>query len=213
MKTPIKPWAGTLRPITAFTTALALVGGVSAAMLPDAKPKEWPPSPENHKVVIRREAADEKQKAMITTAEAALPDIEALREAAAPEKPAVGDGRWWYKIESGTRIPFAITADAVAHYAALVEANGKRAITAYVEPRSNLDYRASAVFHKEFAQGDQTFRNVHVVTLKLRFSQHFVTGQTEGVEFAKERVVVLDETGKVLLISGDGPTQVAILAI
>lgn len=33
------------------------------------------------------------------------------------------------------------------------------------------------------------------------------------MSFQKERVVILDAKGKVLHISGDGPTEVAILAI
>ena len=52
-----------------------------------------------------------------------------------------------------------------------------------------------------------------MVTLKLTFDQNFAATQTEGMHFEKKRVVVLDGKGKVLHISGDGPTEVPILAI
>ena len=68
-------------------------------------------------------------------------------------------------------------------------------------------------FHKEFKLGDKTFNDVHVVTLKLTFEQNFAATGTEGMHFEKERVVVLDAEGKVLHISGDGPTEVPIMAI
>lgn len=202
-------------------------GSVTAAMLPDSKPKEWPADPTKHVVNIRREATDEKQSAMIAAAEAAQPSKEALRKAAdanggneplalAPPKeaqPPAGDKVWWYKEQLGIRIPYAITADAVAYYSELVGKFGKQALNRFMQPSSRLDYHAGVKFHKEFKLDDKTFNDVHVVTLKLIFSQNFVASQTEGMQFEKERVVILDDKGKVLHISGDGPTEVPILAI
>lgn len=192
---------------------LTLTGSASAAMLEGAAPKNWPADPENHKSEIRREAADKKQEAMIAAAEAAEPDQKALREAAAEENTAVGDKQWWYKMALDTRIPFAINGDAVEYYLRLVENNGKQVLKAYAQPTSHVDYQAAVAFHKEFTSGEKTFKNVHVVTLKLKFSQNFVTDQTSGMFFTKERVVVLDDAGKVLHISGDGPTEVPIMAM
>jgi len=150
---------------------------------------------------------------MIATAEAALPDNKALSEAAAKENTAVEDKQWWYKMQLGTRIPFAITSDAVEYYRKMVENNGKQVIKAYVQPSSSLNYQAAVAFHKEFTSAEKTFKDVHVVTLKLKVSQNFVTTQTEGMTFTKERVVVLDHEGKVLHITGDGPTEALIMAI
>ncbi len=191
--------------------ALTLIGSVSAAMLEGAAPKNWPADPEKHKSEIHREATDKKQEAMITAAEAAQPDQKALREAAAQENTAVEDKQWWYKMALDTRIPFAITGGAVEYYLRTVENNGKQVLKAYAQPTSSINYQAAVVFHKEFTSGEKTFKNVHVVTLKLKFSQNFVTEQTSGMFFAKERVVILDEAGKVLQISGDGPTEVPIM--
>lgn len=200
---------------------------ITAAMLPGSKPKEWPADPTKHQVSIRREATDDKQSAMIAAAEAAQPSQEALRKAAAartrnqapdvaqPQEAPLpaGDKVWWDHEQLGIRIPFAITADAVAYFSEWVEKSGKQPLMRYTQPSSRLDYRAGVKFHKEFKLDEKTFNEVHVVTLKLTFSQNFVATQTEGMQFEKDRVVILDAKGKVLHISGDGPSEVAVLAI
>ena len=76
-----------------------------------------------------------------------------------------------------------------------------------------LRYHASVRFHEDFMLDDKGFKGVHVVTLKLDFAQNFAATQTEGMSFQKKRVVVLDGAGKVLHVSGDGPTEVPVLAI
>ena len=185
----------------------------TAAVTPDSKPKEWPANPAKHQIMIRREAADQQQSAMIAAAEAAHPAKETLKQAAGEAAVPAGEKVWWYEEQLGIRIPCAITADAVAYYSDLVGKYGKQVLQRYVEPSSRLDYHAGVKFHRDFKIGDKSFNNVHVVTLKLTFSQNFTATMTEGMRFEKERVVILDATGKVLHISGDGPTEVPILAI
>ena len=124
-----------------------------------------------------------------------------------------GDKVWWYKEQLGIRIPFAITADTVAYYSELAGKYGKQALNRYMQPSSRLDYHAGVKFHKEYKLDDKTFNDVHVVTLKLILSQNFVATQIAGMQFEKERVVILDAKGKVLHISGDGPTEVPVLEI
>jgi hypothetical protein len=211
---------------SAFMAWAAFSASVTAAILPDSKPKEWPSDPTKHVVTIRREATDDKQSAMIAAAEAAQPSKEALLKAAntrdpndplglaQPQEaqPPAGDKVWWYKDQLGIHVPCAITADAVAYYSELVGKYGKQALNRFMQPSSRLDYHAGVKFHKEFKLDDKTFNDVHVVTLKLIFSQNFVATQTEGMQFEKQRVVILDDKVKVLHISGDGPTEVPILA-
>jgi hypothetical protein len=201
--------------------------GIESPPAPGFEPRDWPANPAKHQVVIRREATDAKQTAMIAAAEAAQPSKETLRQAAEARdrndplglaqpkeaKAPVGDKVWWYKEQLGIRIPCAITADAVAYYSDLVGKYGKQVLKRYTEPSSRLDYHAGVKFHKEFKLGDKTFNDVHVVTLKLTFDQNFAATTTEGMHFQKERVVILDDKGKVLHISGDGPTEVPILAM
>ena len=188
-------------------------GTATAAMMPGAVPKEWPVNPAKHQVVIRREATDDKQAAMIAAAEAAQAPKAALRQAAGEAAAPEGDKVWWYKEQLGIRIPYAITGDAVAYYSELVANYGKQVFKRYNEPNSRLDYHAGVKLHKLLKLDDKTFKDVHVVTLKLTFTQHFAATQTEGMRFEKTRVVVLDAEGKVLHISGDGPTEVPILAV
>ncbi len=192
---------------------LALASPAAAAVLEGSEPKEWPADPAKHEVTVRREAADPKQAAMIAAAEAAPVSKAVLRQAAGADAVPAGERVWWYKEELGIRIPCAITADAVAYYSELVRTYGKQALKRYVQPSSSLDYHATVAFHKEFKQERETYKDVHVVTLKLSFAQNFVATTTEGMSFEKERVVILDAGGKVLKITGDGPTEVPILAI
>lgn len=88
-----------------------------------------------------------------------------------------------------------------------------QAFNRYVEPTSSLDYLAKAEFHQDYEHQGKTFKKVHVVSLKLRFSENFSATTTEGLSFEKERTVILNADGKVLAISGDGPAEALILAI
>ena len=192
---------------------LALDNPAAAAVEAGTEPKDWPANPAKHLVTVRRVSSDQKQAAMIAAAEAAQPSKEALRQAAGDAAVPAGDKVWWYQEQLGIRIPCAITADAVAYYSDLVGTYAKQDFKRYVEPSSRLDYHATVAAHQKFEHQGQTFEDVHVVTLKLDFSQNFAATQTEGMHFQKERVVILDAKGKVLHISGDGPTEVPILAI
>ena len=221
MKTP------TAHGMVCVLLSLAFSASLMASVLPGAQPKEWPVNPLKHKVTIRREAAHDQESAMIAAAEAAQPSKETLRQSAAARdrndplglaqpkgaKAPDGDKVWWYKEQLGIRIPCAITADAVTYYSDLVGKYGNQVLKRYTEPSSRLDYHAGVKFHKELKLGDKTFNDVHVVSLKLTFDQNFAATTTEGMHFQKERMVVLDAKGKVLHISGDGPTEVPILAM
>jgi hypothetical protein len=202
-----------IRLTSALLAWVVLSGPATASITPDSKPKDWPANPAKHRVVITREAKGDKQSALIAAAESAQPPREELNKAAKNDALPKGEKVWWYKEELGIRIPYAITGDAVAYYSDLVGKYGKQDLKRYTEPSSCLDYHAGVKFHREFKLADKTFNDVHVVTLKLTFDQNFAATTTEGMHFEKERVVVLDADGKVLHISGDGPTEVPILAI
>ena len=202
-------------------------GSAMAAMLApkegeEAGPKDWPVNPAKHEIVIKRVATDDKQAAMITAAEMAQAPREALlkeskaqdpnadgNQAALPE----GDKVWWYQEKLGTRIPYAITRDAIIYYSDIVATNAKKAFKSYAEPSTHLEYQASVQFHKEFKLDDKTFSDVNVVTLKLSFAANFTAEATSGLSFEKTRVVVLDAGNKVLHLSGDGPTEAMIMML
>ncbi len=203
-----------IRAISLTILCLVLLQSVATSAIEEGtKPKDWPANPAKHQVVVRREAADKQQAAMIAAAEAVPTSKEALRQAAGDAAVPEGEKVWWYKEELGIRIPCAITADAVAYYSNLVEKYGKQNMKGYAEPSSRLDYHADVKFHKEFKFDGITYNDVHVVTMKLTFSENFAADSTAGMQFQKERMVVLDKGGKALLVTGDGPTEVPILMI
>ena len=55
--------------------------------------------------------------------------------------------------------------------------------------------------------------DVHVVTLHLIFEQNFGATTTEGMHFDRKRIVIFDDLGNLLHISGDGATELPVLAI
>ena len=193
----------------------------------EAGPKVWPVDATKHVVVIKRDATDAKQTAMITAAESAQADKEVLRKAVEARNPndpvdpaqakqakvPEGDKVWWYQEQLGIRIPCAVTGDAIRYYADLVTKNATKQFKSYAMPSSRLDYHAIAQFHKEFKVNDKTFANVNVVTLVLIFSANFTAEATSGMQFEKIRIVILDAANKVLHISGDGPTEVPIMML
>lgn len=231
MKTPAPILS--LRFFSIINLAITLLSGIgfsesaSADVVPGVKPKEWPANPAKHLVKISRETDDKQKSALITSAEALQPSKESVIQASKADdrndplglnqpkgtEKTAGDKVWWYREQLGIRIPVAITADAVTYYSSLVSKYGKQNMTRFVEPSSSFDYQAGVKFQKEFKVGDKVFNNVHVVTLKLTFKQNFCASGTEGMHLNKDRIVIFDAAGKVLHISGDGPTEVPIFAI
>jgi len=181
-------------------------------------PKDWPADPANHVIVIKREARDETQSTMITSAEAAQASQEALQKEAAarsrtPTTFPKEKNLWWYQEQLGLRIPYAITGDAVTYYSGIVADYAKKEFKSYARPSSRLNYHASVRFHEEFKLDGKTFKEVNVVTMELTFSANFTAEATSGLSFEKTRVVVLDAGNRVLHLSGDGPTQTSILML
>jgi len=72
--------------------------------------------------------------------------------------------------------------------------------------------RPAPYLNKEFIIDGKTFNDLNVITLKLAFNQSFCASGTEGMHIKKERIVIVDDAGIVLHISGDGPTGVPIFA-
>jgi len=196
MKTTTTQRLGGLLAATAGGLLLAALAA-RGAMLPGSQPKAWPMNPAKHVTAITREAADDTGRKMIAAAEAAAP----------------GTNAWWCGERNRIRIPYALTHEALAYYTALVQGYKQRAWKAYIEPNSKLEYTAAVARRDAFTANGKTYANVYVVTLKLTFAANFTEDATAGVHFSKERTVVLDAQGTVLKITGDGPTEMPMLAI
>jgi hypothetical protein len=188
-------------------------GSAVAAVVAGAQPKDWPADAESHVVEIQREAADEKEGQLIAAAEAVAPVPEAVRAAMGEGAGEVEEGQWWMGESLNVRLPFALTGEAVAYYAGLVEGFRELELKRFTKPGSHFGYRASVRATGLLELDGKTFVDVYVVTMTMKFNQSFVTTTTEAMDFEKERVVVLDQDGKVLHVSGDGPTEAMVLAI
>ena len=180
-----------------------------------SEPKEWPANPAKHVVSIKRISSDETGAKLIAAAEGLMHDgIEPEPKGEGEPRPgAPPKGQWWEKEELGIKIPFAITSDAVTYYSNLIATYGKQAAKRYSEPNSSFVYEAKVEKHPAFEIEGKSFKDVSVVTLRIQFRQNFAASVTEGLSFEKTRTVVFDRDGKVVHVSGDGPTEVAILAI
>lgn len=186
-----------------------------AAVLAGEEPKEWPANPARHVVKVDREFQTEADSALIIAAENLAPSEKELLATAQKQDQAAKTvaKQWWYQEALGVKIPFAVTTDAVSYYTELVNGFGTQKLKRYSPPASRFHYAAKVTKHESYESDGKTFANVSVVTLTMSFSEHFVTTMTEGMDFTKTRVVVFDAAGKVLHTSGDGETEVPIMAI
>ncbi len=176
-------------------------------------PKEWPANTNRHTVTIVRNAFEEDGRRLIARAEGLQPDRAGLDKAAG-DVPLPREGKvWWFREQFGIRLPYAVTGDAVTYYTGVVTGYGKMSMKRYAEPSSALKYTASVKRHERFELDGKSWQNVDVVTLKLEFRQSFCASGTEAFGFTKERTVVFDKEGKVLHVSGDGVTDVPVMAI
>ena len=204
------PWP---RRAAALLLAIAWATPASAALVPGSEPKAFPPNPAQHQAAIRREAADAQQSALIAAAEVAPPSPDKRPPTDPPSQTPVDPKTWWYKEALGLRIPFALTSQALAYYQDVIQTYAQQTFKRYTQPSSRLDYHASVTAHPSFSLEGKTYQNVKVVTLDLSFTENFAATSTEGLHFVKQRLVIFDAAGKILHISGDGPTEVPILAI
>lgn len=187
-----------------------------AALRAGSKPKEWAASPEQHKISIQREAADDQEKKLIAAAEKSLPDAAALAKAIGKDATGIAQpqtGPWWNKEVLGIRIPFAVTADAVDYYNKLVTEYGQQKLVRFTRPSSEFSYHAKVARHAAFELEGKSLQNVTVVTMTLKFRQNFVASVAEAFGFEKSRTVVFDKHGKILGIQGDGDVEVPVMAM
>jgi len=114
---------------------------------------------------------------------------------------------WWAKGVEEARIPYAVTAGAVQHFANLIDLYRKGAFQeAGTEPlfSARLVYHASLAPRDTFAVKGKLYTSVYVAHLSLMWT--YDDGTFEPLVVAR-RVVVLTRDGVVLQIEGDGLTR------
>jgi len=186
---------------------------VQAAMLPGAGSRAWPANAAKHQIVVVRTAANDTERQMIAAAEAAPPVMTAVAADGKPAPTALKDARWWHKEVNGAKIACAITGAAVEYYSALVEGFKKQVLTRFIEPNSKFSYAATVRVRENYPLDGKILPRVYVVKMSLSFSEFLVLHTTQGIQFSKDREVILDPEGKVLQVTGDGETEVPVVSI
>jgi hypothetical protein len=186
-----------VKTITTMLTSCVMLVCVQgyAAMVPGAKVKDWPANADKHVISIERKAANEAEKTLIATAEAAETESD----------------NWWILgvdrqplMKSNVNVPYALTGEVVDYYAARIKEYQTKTYRSFMEPRSRLAYTATVAHQDSFTLTGKTYANVHVVTLNLSFDSRFTEDATMGISVMKRRTIVLDAAGQVLSVDGDG---------
>lgn len=99
-----------------------------------------------------------------------------------------------------------VTARSVRYYydLSLVEQNDPH-IYPSTAISSDMNYRAAIQSFSDYEHNGQTFKNVYVANMTLRWE--FVCGGLCGVEFTRNKVVVLDDQGNVVAMFLDAPVN------
>lgn len=119
---------------------------------------------------------------------------------------------WWYTSFDGVRIPYAVTASAVAYYLNLIylyregDFDGAGTLPMIY---ASLEYHAKVHFWQTFITDTAKYDRVYVVEQELRWGSY--CGMLCGLWFTKRRFVIFSEdTGALLGIIGDGVTGVVV---
>ncbi len=163
-----------------------------------------------HVIDIDRVVKKENDLKLIKKAENIYPDKGNVLKASRKkryEKHISGEKNlWWYNEFDNIRIPYAVTTDAIEYYSNLIKQYRQKEWGRDIKPSSHFIYHAEVFFKDNYKINDKCFANVNVIRMELHFKARF--SSLAGVTFKKERIILIDLNGKVVLISGDGPTSV-----
>lgn len=161
---------------------------------------------EAFKVSISRKFADKQEERLLKIAEALYPVTEEKeKKCSAPVLRNPTEIDWACGVFDGYLIPFAVTKSTVAYYLKQTEdfRKGKKQMKT-----SSLKYNAGVRFSRNFQLKGQKFTDVYIVSMNFNWSH--VCGELCALAFGKVRTVIMDKTGKVLLVTGDEETPVMV---
>jgi hypothetical protein len=158
---------------------------------------------------IHRTYDDEVGAHLLGIAEATYPPREAIIDRAIERELVIGSDSartalWWEDGAGVSRIPYAVTAGAVAHYVALTDRFRDHNFRGAWDRNlfwTDFKYEASVERRDSYSLEDTTLADVYVAEMSLAWS--FDDGTFVPVCLA-HRIVVLTRDGKVLYVSGDG---------
>ena len=169
-------------------------------------PKISEQNKESFKVSISRKFADKKEERFLKIAESLYPTAEEKKKNCS--KPVLGnptDVDWACGSFDGVLVPFAVTKSTVIYYLNLTDEfrAGKKQMKT-----SSLKYNAEVKFHSNFQLKGEKFTDVYLVSMDFNWSH--VCGDLCALVFGKVRTVIMDKSGKVLLVDGDKETPVMV---
>lgn len=160
-------------------------------------------------VNITRRFSNKEEERLLRIAEAAYPareDVISCQPPAGSGEKDVKDPRlWWCGEADGARLPFAITKRTVAYYVELSESLRKGEKKSRWQRYTTFSYDADVSRRESYRVGETTFRDVYIVTMRLYWKQ--TCGEVPDMcsyILDKSRKVVLDKSGAVLSVEGDG---------
>lgn len=155
---------------------------------------------------------DPARQFALLAAERYAPASDSVRAAAVRagypfNKSPVAEGQWWYEDFDGTRIPFALTDDAVRYYIARLNDLARRDGKSGGLPMTSAGfyYSATVTPADSIAAEAARPRDGYVVDLTMRWSQW--CGDLCSLVLGKTRRVWVASDGRVLVVEGDGLTS------
>jgi hypothetical protein len=166
-------------------------------------------------LAIHRKYDDPLGAHLLDVAESLYPPRDAIVQRAIERSYEMGGDSantplWWQDGLGVSRVPYAITAGAVAHYMALTDrfrAHNFRGAWDRNLFWSDFKYDATIQLHDHYYLDDTTLTNVYVAEMALAWS--FDDG-TFIPAYRSHRVVILGRDGSVLHVQGDGYTEEAV---
>ncbi|MFH1744109.1 MAG: hypothetical protein ABIH23_34330 [bacterium] len=171
----------------------------------------------DHTIEVERVAANENEYRLIRAAENFYPPreevLESIKTASFKIKtiPTEDVRLWWCSEFDGVRIPYAITKDAIDYYVSVVRALQKgdfSVCNGIHQKASRFRYSVGVTFHEHYEYEDQTFENVHVISMKMLMFTY--GGPICAMSFEKERIVILDKDCRIICVYGDGKTPTSV---
>lgn len=163
-------------------------------------------------LAIHRKYDDALGSRLLDVAESLYPPRDAIVQRAIERSNEMGGDSanvplWWQDGVGVSRVPYAITAAAVAHYMGLTErfrAHNFRGVWDHNLFWTDFKYDATIQFHDHYYLEDTTLTNVYVAEMALSWS--FDDG-TFVPSYHTHRVVIMGRDGSVLHVQGDGYTE------
>lgn len=195
-----------------FTSALiaqtpdyAVAENEISAKLPDISKK----NKKTYKLNISRKFAGEREERLLKIAEAVYPTAEKKKKDCSEQAAAnAAETGWSCGAFDGVLIPYAITKGALIYYLKTTDEFRRGAKTGIKMKSSSLNYSAEIKFQPDYELKGEKFSGVYVVSMRLSWYQF--CGALCAMTFGKDRTVVLDKSGQVLQVDGDGKPPVMV---